>query len=155
MRNLVFVLIVAACISCNKDEVIYDQVQPVRNGEWSYGNDLSFEFEVADTARLYRLLLYVEFSTDYQWQNLYTNITTTFPNDSLLVDLVSFELASKTGMWYGDCDQDICAVNIPMQERVKFPFPGTYKLNFEQYMREEHLAGINAVGVKLVVPDQN
>jgi len=153
MRNLLFAgVIFVFAVGCNRDKVIFNEVKPVPSGEWAYGDVYDYAFDVTDTSETYRLLLYLEYATDYSWQNLYTSITTVFPDDSTRTDVISFELASKTGAWYGDCGSEFCKLNIPLQQEVKFPIPGEYRISFEQYMREEVVEGIKAVGLKLVVP---
>ena len=153
MRNLLIVLVLGIGLSaCNRDEVVYEEVQEIRNGAWGYEEPYEFRFEVSDTSEIYRLLLFVGFNTDYSWQNLYTSISTSFPNDSVQTDVVSFELASKSGEWYGDCNSTVCELNIPLQETVRFPEPGSYALTFEQHMREEYVRGIRSIGLKLIIP---
>lgn len=153
MRNLLIVLVLGLGFgACNRDKVVYQEVQEIRNGAWGYDEPYEFRFDVSDTSETYRLLLFVEFNTDYSWQNLYTSISTSFPNDSVQTDVVSLELASKAGAWHGDCNREVCELNIPLQETVRFPEPGSYALAFEQHMREEYVRGIRSIGLKLVVP---
>lgn len=153
MRNLVFGTILSLLfIGCNTDEVIFRQVDEIPNGQWAYGDMYEYAFEVTDTSETYRLLLYLDFSTDYNWENLYTEISTTYPNDSTRTDIVSLELASSTGSWFGDCNAKHCELNIPLQEKVRFPMPGKYRISFEQYMRQEVVEGIKAIGMKVIVP---
>ena len=153
MRNLLlgFILLVGI-VGCNNDEVIFKQVDTIPDALWSYGDVYDYTFEITDTNEIYLLLLYLEFSTEYNWENLYTQIGTTYPNDSTRTDVLSFELASNTGAWYGDCNTRRCELNIPLQENVKFQMPGRYRLSFEQYMREEVVEGIEGIGLKVVVP---
>jgi gliding motility-associated lipoprotein GldH len=138
--------------SCTGDHVVYEEVYQIDNGQWIYGQKRKFDFEVADTSEDYRLLLYLEYYTDYRWQNFYTQITTTFPGDSVRTDILSLELASKSGQWYGKCNSESCNLTIPLQEKVRFNMPGNYSISFDQYMREEDIRGITAIGLKLVVP---
>ena len=152
MRNLAIGLFTLLIFGCSQDKIVYEEIQQIEFEEWSYGDQYEFQFDVVDTSKSYRLLLYLDFSTDYRWQNLYTTITTTFPGDSVISDVVSLEMADKTGMWYGDCNRDRCELNIPLQEQIKFPFDGSYKLSFEQFMREEHIRGLRQIGLKLVEP---
>jgi gliding motility-associated lipoprotein GldH len=147
---LIFFLILQS--SCAGDRVIYEEMHDIENGQWVYGQTRDFNFEVSDTSLDYRLLLYLEYYTDYRWQNFYTEITTTFPGDSIKTDILSLDLASKTGQWYGNCNSQSCSLTIPLQEDVHFELPGNYGISFDQYMRDEDVRGITAIGLKLVVP---
>ncbi len=153
MRNLIFVTILSLLfIGCNSDDVVFTELYEIPNGQWPYSDVYAYTFEVTDTSEMYRLLLYLDFSTDYNWENLYTRISTTYPGDSARTNIVSLELASSTGSWYGDCNSRHCELNIPLQENVKFPMPGEYRIAFEQYMRQEVVEGIEAIGLKVIVP---
>lgn len=149
---ILFVMFAFIQSSCTGDRVIYEKVHQIENGQWIYGEMRTFDFEVVDTSADYRLLLYLEFNTDYRWQNFYTKITTTFPGDSVRTDILSLELASKSGRWYGKCNSESCSLTIPLQENVRFKVAGNYSISFDQYMREEDVSGITAVGLKLVIP---
>jgi len=138
--------------ACTGDRVIYEEVQEIENGQWFHGQSRNFNFEVPDTSLNYRLLLYLEYNTDYRWQNFYTEITTTFPGDSVKKDILSLELASKTGQWFGKCNSQSCSLTIPLQEEVRFNMAGNYSIAFDQYMRDEDVRGITAIGLKLVIP---
>ncbi len=152
-RYYVFIFFLAATqLSCSGDRVIYEEVHDIENGQWAYGQSHAFNFEIVDTNLDYRLLLYLEYFTDYRWQNFYTEITTTIPGDSIKKDIISLELASKTGQWYGKCNSQSCRLTIPLQEKVRFEKPGNYSISFDQYMRDEDVRGISAIGLKLIVP---
>ena len=154
MVRLPILLILFAILqsSCTGDRVIYEEVHEIENGQWVYGQTRDFNFNVPDTSLDYRLLLFLEYYTDYRWQNFYTEITTTFPGDSTKKDIVSLELASKTGQWYGKCNSQSCSLTIPLQEKVRFKKTGIYSISFDQYMRDEDVRGITSIGLKLVVP---
>lgn len=154
MHRLPLLLVFFALLfsSCSRDRVIYEEVYNVEGGTWKHGQLHNFEFEVSDTSANYRLLLYLEFAIDYRWQNFYTQITTTFPGDSVRSDVLSLELASKSGEWFGNCNGEECNLTIPLQENVRFHQQGRYSIAFDQYMREDVLDGIHAIGLKLIAP---
>ena len=150
--SVLLILLTFLYSSCTGDRIIYEEVHNIDDGRWSYGQKKDFRFEVSDTSLNYRLLLYLEYNTDYRWQNFYTEITTIFPSDSIKNDVLSLELASKTGQWFGKCNSQSCDLTIPLQENVRFAQPGDYSISLDQYMREEEVTGVRAIGLKLVVP---
>ena len=150
--TILFIMFTILHSSCSGDRVMYEEVHKIDNGQWVYGQHRDFNFNVTDTSQDYRLLLYLEYNTDYRWQNFYTEITTTFPDDSVRKDILSLELASKTGQWYGKCNSESCSLSIPLQDNVRFNEPGNYDISFDQYMREEDVYGITAIGLKLIIP---
>ena len=155
MRTGSLIALVAALLtlgSCNRDQVLYEQFYDIADGRWSYGQTYDFEFPVDDTTGVFRLLVFFDFDTEYNWENFYANLRTQFPGDSVRSDIISFEFANSAGEWYGDCSSESCRLTIPLQEKVRFPNIGTYRISFEQYMRQETVRGINSIGLKLVLP---
>ena len=147
---LLLVLITALLASCSKDKVIYQDFVEIPETGWTYDSPASFNFEIADTSSVYRLLFFIDFSTGYAWENLYTRIHTKYPTGDTLQNVLSLELASSTGEWFGNCNSNNCKLNIPLQDKVRFEDPGTYRIDFEQYMREQNLQGVNSIGLKVV-----
>lgn len=131
--------------SCSSD-YFYEKTNSIESGNWSYEDGLDFSFEIADTLQLYNLWLEVEHSTDYNYQNLYTQIHTEFPSGRQLSEPLSLELADKIGRWYGDCNNSACTLLIPIQQDAFFDQAGTYKITIEQYMRENPVRGIRSIG---------
>jgi gliding motility-associated lipoprotein GldH len=151
------ILVGCACIvilgfgSCSDSKPLYSELAEIGGAGWAINDSLKFGFEVIDTAALYHLLLEVKHDAEYDWENVYVQILTAFPDDSVKVDVLSLELADGYGGWLGHCSGDKCALEIPLQQRVRFPLPGQYGLTFVQYMREEVVPGI--LGLRLsVVP---
>lgn len=134
------VLFLWACSS----ETLYEQRIVLPEAGWAYEDTLSFAFEIKDTARLYTLSLEVEHSDEYPFQNLYVRIHTGYPDGKSAVQLVSLELAEKTGVWLGTCRGRTCRLRIPIQSKTYFNQPGTYTLALEQYMRRSPLPGLHS-----------
>lgn len=139
---------------CQQDKVIFDEDQEIPGAVWAHDMPLDFTFAVKDTTTTYRLLLDITHSEDYQWENFYTRILTSFPQDSVKEDIVSLELASNIGSWYGKCRSNSCTVTIPLQQRVRFANTGEHTLSFEQYMRVPQLQGIEKLRLRLVKPKE-
>jgi gliding motility-associated lipoprotein GldH len=152
-RLLPLFMALTAMLACGGDDIIYQEKQTVSNGLWSYDRQYGFTFDIADTTALYLLVLTIEHTNDYDWENFYAEIETHFPGDSVQTDVISFELANPAGMWYGKCRGNTCQIEILLQERVRFPMTGTYTLNFEQYMRVDPVEGIRSLELKVVRPD--
>ncbi len=134
----VVLLFLAGCSS----EALYEKRIALPDAGWSYEDTLRFDFEIEDTAQLYTLSLEVEHSDEYPFQNLYVRIHTGYPNGESSVQLVSLELAEKTGVWLGKCRGSTCRLRIPIQSKTYFNQPGTYTLALEQYMRRSPLPGL-------------
>lgn len=133
---------------CGKN-YLFDKTYEIQNGAWTYQDTLNFSFEIQDTSKIYNLFLNFDHSTDYGFQNLYINIYTLFPTGEQIKEMVSFEIANKGGVWFGDCDSEECHLEVPIQENAFFDIPGKYEITVEQNMRKNPLEGIRKIALKI------
>ncbi len=134
--------------SCG-DNYLFEKNYTIEKGEWMYENTLDYAFEITDTTKIYNLLLEVEHSTDYAYQNCYFKIYTQFPSGEKTDQLLSIDLADGIGRWQGDCGSSTCTVLLDIQKQVFFNALGTHTITLEQYMRKNPLKGIEQLAIKL------
>ena len=127
--------------ACGPDYV-YQQTRMVNSDTWTYSDSLTYEFAIEDTLQIYNLAVRLKHAQDFRYQNLYTQIHTTFPNGERLTETLSLELASKAGAWLGECGSKTCQLDIPIQEGAYFNQAGTYHVTIEQFTRQDSLPGI-------------
>ncbi|HKK76381.1 MAG TPA: gliding motility lipoprotein GldH [Saprospiraceae bacterium] len=152
-RSTVLLLLCLFSFTACQDSFIYDQAVEPSGNTWTYDQALNFDFNVQDTSLRYEFLLDIKHSHDYPFQNLYTRITTVFPDDTEQQDIVSLELANKLGLWEGKCRGDFCALTIALQERARFDTPGDYQLRFEQYSRQDSLPGLEEFRLRIALKE--
>jgi gliding motility-associated lipoprotein GldH len=143
--------LVAIClllISCGP-RVIYDQQFDVDVDGWDYADSLTYAIEVVDTTQVYDMLLSVEHSDAFSYENLYAMISTTFPDRRYTQQQVSLQLTDVADAWLGKCSGEYCAVDIPIAERRRFKAPGTYTIAIAQHSRKEQLSGIKSMRLRL------
>ncbi len=135
-------------MSCT-DSVLYQSEVSLPGSGWSYDQPASFEFEIKDTSQQVNMLLNVSHSDAYQWQNLYLKLYTDFPGDRKDTQILSVELADKTGRWYGERSGTTITAPILLQDHIRFELPGTYRLRIEQNMRVNPVPDVS--GLELVL----
>jgi len=140
-------LFLFACAKSYYFEKAYD----IPDSGWTYDNSLAFEVEIKDTSSIYNLYLNIDHSMEYAYQNMYVTIHTHFPKGEKLQEKFSINLATKAGVWQGECGSTSCQLQIPIQEGAFFNQAGTYTFTVEQFMRESPLKGIE--GISLAVED--
>lgn len=140
------------CLACQNNFIYDEAIRPTADF-WPYDQALTFDFTVQDTSRRYEFLLDIRHSRDYPYQNLYTQITTVFPDEMIQQDVVSLELANKLGLWEGNCRGKDCELTIALQERARFDTPGDYQLRFEQYTRQDSLPGVKELRLRIAAQD--
>lgn len=138
-------------ISCgNSENYIYQENKSIDNTGWIYADSLDFNFEIQDTSKVYGLILDVNHTTDYPFQNIYFNISTSFPSGKILQQELSSDLAEKSGKWYGKCSGKKCKASINLQEKAKFDEIGKHKINIAQFSRDSALVGVEQLSLKLL-----
>jgi len=137
---------------------LYDKTQKIPNSIWLYNQPLSFSFEISDTTQLYDLVLYVSHSTEFDYQNFYTLLQVDAPNqEKPRIDTVSVELSDAVGAWYGQCSGHNCETPITFLSQTKFSKTGKYDLKFEQFSRQDSLAGVHSLRLAVIktMPQKN
>lgn len=119
---------------------------------WDVQQRPSFSFEITDTTARYDVYFNVRNAADYGFYNLYLKHTLTGPDGrpagpALLHQMVLMD--PKTGEPLGAGAGDIFDHQFLALPHQRFAKPGTYKLTLEQYMRQNQLPGIMAVGVRV------
>ena len=132
-------------------EVIYEEEVDFPENGWSYSDSTTFSYILDDVSQAYDLILDVEHGVDFAYQNFYVNLHTTFPNGKRQSEQLSLQLAGNFGIWLGDCSGDLCTLSIPFLQNIRYTLPGEYSLTVEQNSRDEPLAEIQGIGLRVVV----
>ena len=142
--------------ACDPQRVYEDNVDlKSLTGEpyvWDVQQRPTFSFAIADTVARYDVYFNVRNAAGYGFYNLYLKHTLTGPDGrpagpALLHQLMLMD--SKTGAPRGKGTGDIFDHQVLALPRQRFARPGTYRLTLEQYMRQNQLPGIMAVGVRV------
>ncbi|MGI4759810.1 MAG: gliding motility lipoprotein GldH [Janthinobacterium lividum] len=147
---------VAALAGCDPNRV-YEENTDLKSPSgdayvWDVQQRPTFTFTIADTTARYNVYFNVRNAADYGFYNLYLKHTLTGPNGrpagpALLHQMVLMD--AKTGQPLGAGAGDIFDHQFLALPHQHFAKPGTYKLTLEQYMRQNQLPGIMAVGVRV------
>ncbi len=133
------------------DTAYYAKAYSFNDGVWRYDDARSFHFEIRDTSKVYDMILSVDHTDQFPYQNLYLNTSTRFPSDTTIEQSLSLELANEAGFWFGECTGPKCELSIPIQSNVHFSEEGSYTLELEQYTRTDSLSGINGINLTLQI----
>ncbi|TVQ41867.1 MAG: gliding motility lipoprotein GldH [Saprospirales bacterium] len=150
MKNLlIFFALIIIFSSCGERTYFSNTVE-FEDGKWTYEDLFENSFSIADTSASYHLILDMVHDRDYPFQNVYMNITTHFPVDTAVTDLLSIDMADRFGQWHGNCRGDICNLRVFLQQNISFKEPGDYTVVFEQYTRREELNGIYELNFRII-----
>lgn len=135
--------------SCGPDYIVNEK-RDIAGSAWTYADSLQFEADIADTSTVYDLWLGLDHSPDFEWQNLYVQVHTLFPDGRRLSSPLSLELADLGGVWQSDCNSKRCRFRVPIQEGAWFQQSGKYVFTIEQFMRVSPLPGVQSVSFQII-----
>jgi len=154
-KSLILLLISILMISCD-DTTEFNQYKAVENSSWKSGEKMSFTFEVKDTILPKNLFINVRNNSDYEFSNLYLITALKFPNNSLVIDTLQYEMADASGMFLGNGFSEIKENKLFYKEHKVFPVSGNYSLTIRHAMRKnaemkavEKLYGVQDVGFSI------
>jgi len=127
----------------------YENSVDINIEDWKHNDKVNFVVEVIDVESKYIMNLIVSHSQDFSYQNLYLNVTTSFPTQEQTEERLNIELSDKKGQWVGKCSNGTCQTKVYMLDNFKFPEKGNYTFGIEQLNREESLKGINQIALEI------
>ena len=155
MLKLIFVW-AAACLllfsSCDPDRV-YEKNIELKNGDWAIEHEPVFEFEIQDTTQAYDIYFNVRYNLKYNFYNLYLKHQLIGPEGKVIsANLHEMVLMDpKTGKPLGKGFSDTYDMQARALKGIIFPKAGTYRIKLTQYMRQDPLPDIIAVGVRVAL----
>jgi gliding motility-associated lipoprotein GldH len=127
----------------------YSINQSIPAGLWKYDNPLTYNFEVETTETVNDLFLSLNYSTDFEYQNLYVKIVTDYPTKESIEDIVSLNLTNGAGSFLGNCNRSTCTIDILLQENFRFNEKGKHTIRIYQHSREAELQSVFGGELKL------
>ena len=146
-----FVAVLLCVLSACDPNRVFEQNIDFANNSWDVQQKPAFTFAIEDTAAVYDVHFNVRFASVYGYYNLYVKHTLTGPagpvgqpglHQMLLMD-------PKTGEPKGSGTGDIYDIQFLALPKQHFAKAGQYTLTLEQYMRQDQLPGLMAMGVRV------
>ncbi|MGG9971098.1 gliding motility lipoprotein GldH [Ferruginibacter sp. SUN002] len=142
-------LLIACITSCNQIDV-FERNASIPKNQWSYNFQPDFEFNITDTAAKYNLYAVIRHTDAYKYNNIWLNIGTQAPADTMWFQKYDFQLGTDATGWEGTGMDDIWEVRTLIIPRpFQFKKPGKYKYTIGQVMRENPLPNILSVGIRV------
>jgi gliding motility-associated lipoprotein GldH len=137
--------------SCDSNRVYEDNIE-FKDRTWKITTPAELEFEVSDTTQSYNLYLDVRNSLDYPYARLFVNYQLVDPNGTVVKkEMLTENLFNiKTGEPNGRSGLgDVYDHQFGFLSNHSFEKTGKHKVRFEQFMRQDTLRGILAVGLRV------
>ena len=135
--------------ACSTDEnVVLNTFEKTDAGGWQWKQGKQFTFTVEDTTYYYALSCGLRINSGYSYSNIWLLYKLNGPGIS---HKNQFEvvLSDNTGKWLGKGQGNLISYEKSFDGRLKLK-PGKYTVEIAQNMRDEKLAGVSDVGLKVV-----
>ena len=146
-RMILFLICSLWLIGCTNID-LYEKDLAIPGFKWKSGFKPEFTFTIKDTSTPYQLFLVLRHTEKYNYNNIWINLYSQPPGDTLHKAPFELSLATKE-KWLGTGMDDIYEHRIQIQQQTKFKKPGTYSFMLEQIMREDPLKHVLNVGVRV------
>jgi gliding motility-associated lipoprotein GldH len=157
-KNNIF--LIAVClfflmISCN-DVTEFNQYKNIEKISWEANKKVVFQFDVNDTISPKNLFINIRSTNKYPFSNLYLITALNFPNGTIIVDTLHYEMTDNLGNFLGEGFTEIKDNKLFYKEKKAFPVAGKYTFSVRQAMRKNgetapipFLEGISDVGFSI------
>ncbi len=126
---------------------LYEKDVTIPHFKWESSFKPEFTFTIKDTTVQYQLFLVVRHNEKYNYNNLWINLYSQPPGDTL--HKAPFELVLATNeKWLGSGMDDIYEHRIKLTDPQRWK-AGVYHFKIEQIMREDPLENIMNVGLRV------
>ena len=148
MNKCLYIFVISLLLgACGDADIVYQDSKVIENNTWNKNEGVSFDFDIKDTTEFYDFYFNLRTSNLYEWSNLYMFVEIGSPEEQFNIDTVEFSLANSVGEWTGVSSGSIINNKILFISKKRFPSLGTYKLTFNQAMRQDNLTEVMDVGI--------
>ena len=149
MKNVLTVVYLLQFCACTKIDV-FEKNTSFPNHQWRSTMKPAVSFSITDTASLYNMYIVLRHSDAYGYNNMWLNVYTQAPGDSVKKQSLNLLLANNRQGWLGSGMDDIFEHRIRITGGpIQFKKSGTYQFSFEQIMREDPLEHVLNVGLRI------
>jgi len=136
--------------SCDQNHV-FEGKKDFPERYWLFSDPAVFDFEISETDKQYDVLVNVRNSGKYRYQNIYLQYYLEDEAGKLISkELKNIQLFNPiTGVPLGTGLGDLYDVERPFIENYKFDKVGKYRFRIDQFMRQDSLPEIIAVGIRI------
>ncbi len=143
-----YLLVLSLLASCNTLDV-FEKTESFPKHQWSSLTKPSFTFTIEDTVSAYNIYVIIRHEDAYHYNNLWLNISTQAPQETLKTQLVNIILANNKKGWLGTGMDDVFDHRVKITRNPVKLKKGNYTFLLQQQMREEPLMYMLNAGIRV------
>jgi gliding motility-associated lipoprotein GldH len=128
---------------------VYEKIVSFSGHEWKSSEKPSFTFTITDTVSKYDIYVIFRHEDAYHFKNLWVNISTIAPKDTMKTQLLDIPLADNKKGWLGSGMDDVFDHRARITSSPVKLKKGDYTFTLQQNMREEPLQFALATGIRV------
>lgn len=143
-------------ISCDTN-LVFEGKKDFKEKYWVFNDPATFDFEITNVDSKYDVLVNIRNSAKYKYQNIYLQYYLEDESGKLISkELKNVQLFNPiTGVPVGTGLGDLFDVERPFLEDYQFEKVGKYSFRLDQFMRQDSLPEIIAVGIRIQTSEQD
>jgi gliding motility-associated lipoprotein GldH len=149
VKQLLGILLIAATFSACGTLDVYEKTTSFSTHEWKSAEKPSFSFTIEDTVSLYDIFVIFRHEDAYHFNNVWLNISTQAPKDTLKTQLLNITLADNKKGWLGTGMDDVFDHRVRITNAPVKLKKGNYTFTLQQNMREEPLQYVLNAGIRV------
>ena len=135
-------------VACTTVDVFEKNIT-IPKHEWSSSFKPEIIFNISDTVSRYNIFAVIRHTDAYRYKNIWMNMYTQFPGDSVKKQKLDVQLATDDKGWLGSGMDDIFEHRVLITDEPKLLRAGTYRFRLEHIMREDPLEYVMNVGIRV------
>lgn len=142
---------IIACLllsACNTLDV-YEKMHTFSRQEWSSKEKPAFTFTITDTSSAYDIYVVFRHTDAYHFKNIWLNVSTIAPKDTMKTQLINVPLADNKKGWLGSGMDDVFDHRARITSAPIKLKQGNYTFILQQDMREEPLQFVLNAGIRV------
>ena len=156
MRKLGVILIFFSLLQSCDSNVVFSKYHSLDKANWAQNEVIAIDIPIPDTLALHNLYINLRSTKEYPYSNLFLIAKMSFPDNTVVVDTLEYEMTDASGRFLGSGFSEIKENKLFYKEKVRFKQKGNYHFEVRQAMRERgqvvgvsKLKGVSDVGISV------
>ncbi len=149
MKKLLGIILIATALNSCGTMDVYEKAVSFPDHQWKSSVKPSFTFSIEDTVASYDVFIIFRHEDAYHFNNLWLNVSTQAPRDTVKNQLINVPLADNKKGWLGTGMDDVFDHRARITRSPIKLKKGNYTFTLQQNMREEPLQFVLNAGIRV------